>query len=119
MSPFTVYGAPRGDAKLDELETAVNAEIENIIENGVTDRELESAKKRFVRSMIFARDDQDSMANLYGSSLATGETVEDIAEWPDRIKAVTAEQVQRAAAKYLSAAHSVTGYLLPSEPVQN
>ncbi len=119
IAPFTVYGAPRGTAKLDAVEAGVKAEIDSIVKDGVTAQELESAKKRFIRSMIFARDDQASMANIYGSTLATGGTVEDIAQWPDRIRAVTAEQVQQAAAKYLRTDHSVTGYLLPSEPIQN
>ena len=118
-APFTVYGAPRGTAKLDAVEAGVEAEVDSIAKDGVTQQELESAKKRFIRSMIFARDDQASMANIYGSTLATGGTVEDITQWPDRIRAVTAEQVQQAAAKYLRTDHSVTGYLLPSEPVQN
>ena len=118
-SAFTVYGAPRGTAKLDAVEAAVDAEIDSIVKDGVTEKELESAKNRFVRSMIFARDDQNSMANIYGSSLATGETIEDIQEWPDRIRAVTTDQVQRVAAKYLRTDHSVTGYLLPSDPIQN
>jgi zinc protease len=71
-SAFTVYGAPRGTSKLDEVEKAVDAEIDSIVKNGVTDKELESAKNRFLRSMIFARDNQSSMANIYGTTLATG-----------------------------------------------
>ena len=59
------------------------------------------------------------MANIYGTTLATGGTVEDVEEWPDRIKQVTADEIQAVAAKYLSANQSVTGYLLPAEPVQN
>ena len=109
----------RGTSKLDEVETAVDAEIDSIVKDGVTDKELESAKNRFLRSMIFARDNQSSMANLYGTTLATGGNVKDIEEWPYRIKAVTAADIKAVAAKYLGVDHSVTGYLLPGEPVQN
>jgi zinc protease len=110
---FTVYGAPRGQADLEAVEKAVDAEILRIIKDGVTDEELEKAKNRFVRSMIFARDRQSSMANIYGSTLATGGTVQEVQEWPDKIKEVTAAQVQAVAAKYLDPDISVTGYLLP------
>ena len=41
--------------------------------------------------MIFAQDSPSSMANMYGSALTTGSTVKDVREWPDRIKAVTAD----------------------------
>ena len=112
-STIGVYGSPRGDATLEQVEKAIDAEIGKIVENGVTEDELEDAKKRFVRAMIFARDDQSGMARIYGSTLTTGGTVEDVVEWPDRIEAVTAEQVQAAAARYLDLDRSVTGYLLP------
>ena len=104
-SAFAVYGAPRGTAKLDEVQAAIDAEIALIVKDGVTDKELESARNRFLRSMIFARDNQASMANLYGSTLATGSTVKDIEEWPDRIKKVTIADVRAVAAKYLSGGH--------------
>ena len=118
-SAFTVYGAPRGTAKLDEVQTAIDVEIAAIVKEGVTEKELESARNRFLRSMIFARDNQASMANLYGTALATGSTVEDVEQWPDRIKKVTTADIQEVASKYLAGDHSVTGFLLPSDPVQN
>ena len=100
---FTVYGAPRGDAKLSDVEAAVDAEIARIVKDGVTADELEKAKDRFLRSMIFARDKQAGMANIYGSTLATGGNVKDIEEWPDRIRKVTADEVKAVAARYLDA----------------
>ncbi|WP_354066397.1 pitrilysin family protein [Devosia sp. 2618] len=114
-SSFTLYGLPQGDHTLADVEAEVSAQLELLIKDGVTTAELESAKMRFVRSLIFARDRQSSMANIYGSRLANGSTIADITEWPDRIRAVTPEQVQAVAAKYLNPALSVTGYLLPSE----
>ena len=112
-SSFGVYGAPKGEDGLDKVEAAVDAEILRIINDGVSADELEKAKNRFLRSMIFARDNQSGMANLYGSSLATGSTVKDVQDWPDKVRAVTAEQVKAAAAKYLKPEIAVTSYLLP------
>lgn len=115
---FTVYGAPRGEAGLQQVEEAVDVEIRRIIKDGVSQDELDKAKDRFVRSMIFARDNQASMANIYGSTLATGGSVDDIAKWPDRIRAVTPEQIKAVAAKYLNPDRSVAGYLLPAKTVE-
>ncbi len=119
VASFTVYGAPRGTAKLEEVQSAIDAEIAAIVKDGVTEQELDSARNRFLRAMIFARDNQGSMANIYGTSLATGSTIADIEDWPERIKKVTTDDIRQVAAKYLGAGKSVTGYLLPSEPVQN
>ena len=110
---FTVYGAPKGEDGLEAVETAVDAEISRIVKDGITDSELEKAKNRYLRSLIFARDNQSGMANLYGGSLTTGNTVQDVQEWPERIRGVTAKQVQSVAAKYLKPNTSVASYLLP------
>lgn len=116
---FAVYGAPRGDAKLADIEAAANAEIARIAKDGVTGEELEKAKDRFVRSMIFARDKQAAMANIYGATLATGGDVQDVENWPDRIRAVTADQVKAVAARYLGMNRATTGYLLPKAQAGN
>ncbi|MCV3243835.1 insulinase family protein [Mesorhizobium sp. ZC-5] len=110
---FTIRGSPRGDAKLVDLEAAADAEVARIARDGVTSDELEKAKDRFVRSMIFARDKQDHIANMFGSTLATGGNVQDVVEWPDRIRKITADQVKAVAARYLVFDHSTTGYLFP------
>jgi zinc protease len=118
-SSFGVYGSPLGGAKLADVEKATDAEIARVAKDGVSEEELAKAKKRFVRGMVFARDNQAGMARLYGGTLATGGTVKDVEEWPKRIDAVTAEQVKEAAAKYLDPSRSVTGYLLPPETGTN
>ncbi len=97
----------------------IDAEVARIQRDGVSADELERAKNRLVRGMIFAQDSPSSMANMYGSALTTGNTVKDVREWPDRIKAVTAEQVQAAAVKFLKSDQSVTAYLLASPETSN
>ncbi|WP_110747488.1 M16 family metallopeptidase [Phyllobacterium leguminum] len=110
---FSVYGAPRGTASLDQVEAAVDGEINRIVKDGVTDTELAQARNRFLKSVVFSRDSQAGMARIYGSTLAVGGTVEDIQKWPDRIRAVTKEQVKDVAVRDLVDARSVTSYLLP------
>ncbi|SFI34985.1 M16 family metallopeptidase [Aerobium aerolatum] len=112
---FAIYGSPRGDATIEDVEKAIDAEVAKILKDGITEDELAKAKKRAVRSMIFARDDQSGMARIYGATLTTGGTVEEIAAYPERINAVTADQVKAVAVRYLDARRSVTGYLLPVE----
>src|SRR5690606_32746637 len=110
-SSFSVGGSPRESVTLEELEEAIDGEIQKIIDDGVTDTELQRAKDRLVRNMIYARDSQSAMARIFGSTLTTGGTVNDVLEWPDRIRAVTRAAVQEVAARYLK--HPTTAYLLP------
>jgi zinc protease len=112
---FSVYGAPRGSASLQQVEAGVDAQIARIVKDGVTADELEKARNRFLKSVIFARDSQAGMARIYGSTLSTGQTVKDIQEWPDRIQAVKVEDIKAVAQRYLADAHSVTSYLMPED----
>lgn len=112
---FTLYGSPRGDATLEQVEAAVTAEINRLVAEGVSELELKQARNRFLKAVIFARDSQTGMARIYGSTLAVGQDVASVQEWPDRIRAVTAEQIQDVAKRYLQPQIAVTSYLLPLE----
>lgn len=110
---FSVYGSPQNGKTLAEVEQAVRAEIERIIRDGVSETELDQARNRYLKAVIFARDSQAGMARIYGSSLSIGQTIEDIQNWPEIIKAVTVEQIKDVATRYLVEDQSVTSYLLP------
>ena len=51
----------------------------------------------------------------FGMALTTGHTVDDVEAWPDRIKAVTAEQVNAALRDLAGNPHNITGLLLPDK----
>jgi zinc protease len=112
MSKFGVYGAPRPGVSLPQLETAIDAVIAAVIANGITADELERSKTRLIADAVYARDSQTALARWYGVALTTGSTVEDVRQWPDRIKNVTAADVQEAARRWLDKRRSVTGYLV-------
>jgi zinc protease len=112
LSKFSVYGAPAQGIALPQLESETDAVIGDVIDKGVTDAELDRAKSRLVADAIFSQDNQASMARWYGTSLMTGATVDDVQRWPERIRAVSAADVQAAARLWLDKRHSVTGYLI-------
>ncbi len=53
------------------------------------------------------------MAQWYGASLATGLSLDDMQSWPERIEAVSAAEVVKAA-RWLDRQRGVTGFLLPA-----
>jgi zinc protease len=112
MSKFTVYGSPRQGVTLQQFEAETDAVIAEVIAKGVSADELDRAKSRLIADAVYAQDNQATMARWYGAALMTGANVQDVQHWPDRIKAVTAAQVQDAARKWLDKRRSVTGYLI-------
>ena len=112
MSKFTIYGAPRPGVALQQLEIEADAVIAELILKGVSAEELDRAKSRLIADAVYAQDNQATMARWYGGALMTGATVQDVQKWPERIRAVTAAEVQAAARKWLDKRRSVTGSLI-------
>jgi zinc protease len=109
---FAVFGVPKPGVSLPRLETAIDGILAELIGHGVSSDELDRAKTRLIAEAIYAEDNQATLARWYGSALVSGQTVEDVRAWPDRIRAVTAEAVQNAARTWLDRRRSVTGYLV-------
>jgi zinc protease len=112
LSKFAIGGSPRPGVTLTQLEAETDAIVVEVIAKGVTAEELERAKTRLIADAVYALDNQASMARWYGTAMTTGASVNDVKNWPDRIRAVTAEQVQDAARQWLDKRRSVTGYLV-------
>jgi len=55
------------------------------------------------------------LARRYGAALAIGLTVEDVANWPKELDAVTADDVMAAAHEVLDLRNSVTGWLMKED----
>ncbi len=99
---FGFYGSPRDGHTLDEVEAVIRQELKKVIENGITEDELERAKRSMIASAIYAQDSQQSLARIFGSALTTGQSVEDVQNWPGQLSAVTLADVQAVARNYLS-----------------
>ena len=108
---FVIYGVPKEGVELRELEAAMDAVLEEIRENGITEEELERAKRSVLAQAIYSQDSQQTLARIIGSALVIGHSLEDVQTWPQRIQEVTAQDVQEAARRWLDENRSVTGYL--------
>jgi zinc protease len=113
---FSVYATPQATTLLPDLEAAIDSVIAEVAEKGVTPEELERAKTRLIADSVYARDNQATMARWYGAALASGFTVDEVKNWPDRVRAVPADAVREAARNWLQPQRSVTGYLVKEWP---
>jgi zinc protease len=109
---FYAIAAPNVSA--EELENSIDAVLDDLRTNGVTQEELDRARASYIAEFIYTSDSQSRMARHYGWRLATGMNVADVEEWPDRLKRVTVDDMRDVARKYLVDKNSVTGYLLPT-----
>ncbi len=112
---FLGWATPRPGVDPAAVEAAFDQEIARLLRDGVTAEELAAAKDRLVIQAIYARDSVAGPARVLGAALAVDRTVEQVEAWPDRIAAVTADQVLAAARAVLTPERSVTGLLLPGD----
>ncbi|MCA1416342.1 MULTISPECIES: pitrilysin family protein [Bradyrhizobium] len=109
---FAISAAPKPGVSFSEVEQAVDGVLANVAQNPIRAEDLERVKTQLIAEAIYAQDNQAVLARWYGGALTTGLSIEDIRSWPDRIRAVTAEQVRAVAQKWLEKKRSVTGYLI-------
>jgi len=111
-SQLSISVTPRPGVEFSQIEEAIDKVIAEIAQNPARAEDLERVKTQLIAEAIYAQDNQATLARWYGGALTTGLSIDDIRSWPDRIRAVTAEQVREAAAKWLDKKRSVTGYLI-------
>jgi zinc protease len=111
---FGIYAVPAPGHSVEEVEAALDAEIVAFLEEGVSQEDVDRAVNLLLAAAIYARDDQQDMARIYGVALTTGGTVQDVLDWPDHLREVTPDDVVNVAKKYLNLSGSVTGILKPA-----
>lgn len=117
LTRFALQASPKngtlGEKDLAPIEAAMDTAVAEVVRDGVTAEEVERAKAGLLASAIYARDNVSGQARLYGAALTMGLTVDDVVGWPERIKAVTVDEVNAAARHVFRAEQSVTAILLP------
>ncbi len=113
---FGLYAVPRPGYTLEDMERLIAAELQKLLETGVTEDEVKRARNSMVASAIYAQDSQSGLARLFGGALTTGQTIENVQTWPSQVQAVTPEDVLDAARTYL-AGLPVVGELRMEPPI--
>jgi zinc protease len=109
---FMISASPKPGVEFSQIEQVIDGVISDVGQNPVRAEDLDRVKTQLIAEAIYAQDNQATLARWYGGALTTGLSIADIRSWPDRIRAVTAEQVRDAAQKWLDKKRSVTGYLI-------
>src|SRR4030095_8707391 len=53
---LSVYGTPKPETSLPQLEAAIDAVLTDVVEHGVTAEELERSKNRMIADSVYAND---------------------------------------------------------------
>ncbi len=101
-------------ANAEKLEKSVFEEICNIQKYGVTEEELNTAKKMIEQETYYSRESTSNIASELGYVVALTGNSDFYKNYISNIKKVTAKQVQDAAQKYLGVNKSAVSQVLPN-----
>lgn len=110
---FMIDANPAPGHDLDELERAIIGQLDMLKAQPVPERELQRVKKRLIAQDVFERDSVFYQAMKIGQLVTVGLPVELVEGSLERIRAVTAQQVQAVARKYLVAERLTVARLTP------
>ncbi len=113
LATFGFSARLKSGVSVEDFEAAFDGIIKDALNNGITADAVERAKKRMQSSAAYARDSLAGPARIAGAALAIGRNLDDVEAWPERIGAVTLDQVFAAAKLVIQDDVAVTGLLMP------
>lgn len=97
---FVLDGQPAAGRTVAELEAALRGEIRRIQDEGVSAEELTRVKTQAIAAQIYKRDSLMAQAMELGGAEAAGFSWRDIDTLLEKLRSVSAEEVQAVAKKY-------------------
>jgi len=114
---FVLDGQPAEGKTVAELEAALRAELKRVQDEGVSAEELTRVKTQSIASQVYKRDSLMAQAMEIGGTEAAGQSWRDIDTLLEKLKSVTAEEVQAVARKYFKD-DTLTVAVLDPQPVE-
>lgn len=115
---FTLSAVPNEGVAVEDLESAIREQLDDLKENKPGEDELDRVKAQVVASQVYKQDSTFYQAMEIGMLDTIGLPWQIKDEYVDKVLAVTAEQVQQVAKKYL-VDESLTVAVLEPLPIES
>ena len=110
---FYLSGVPSSNFSIEQLEDAFGEQIERLQTELAQPDELERVKAQIISGLVYQQDSISSQANQIGRMEAIGRSWKEAEAMLEKLSAITPEQVQAAARKYLVASNKTVTVLNP------
>jgi zinc protease len=115
-SLFYFYALVSPGHKTESVEESLHREIARLQNEPPTELELQRAKNQVEAAHVFEQDSNFRNAMLLGQAETIGAGWRRVDQFLERIRAVTAKDVQRVAKQYLTEDNRTVGILIPLPP---
>ena len=99
--------------KKDEAIKAIENEIDKILNNNVTEEELQKAKKKIKSQFAFNAETVSEIGETIGYYMTVCDSLEQVEEYLDVLSNIKAEDLRQCANKYLTLNHASISLLMP------
>jgi len=103
----------KDDVAIEEVESAIDEEIERLVTDGITAEELTRAKNRTEVEYAHQIENYDSRADLIGMMSTYFDDPHRVIEWLEPYRQATADDLKRVAQNYLTPENRVTSIFVP------
>lgn len=110
---FYFSGVPAEGYSIEQLEAAFNEQIEKLQTELADPEELERVKAQIISGIVYQQDSISSQANQIGRMEAIGRSWQEADAMVEKLSAITPEQIQAAARKYLVPNNKTVAVLNP------
>ena len=110
---FSLVGVPAAGKTAAQVEAALREQVARIAKEGVSESELNRVKTQWVASEVYKRDSVMGQAQELGHYWIQGLPLDADAQLIERLRGVTAAQVQAVAQKYFGDDQLTVATLLP------
>lgn len=97
--------SPAGEMTLENAAQIIRRELQKVAQGDIDTQALERSRAQLLAQAIYAQDSVMTPAYIFGITLTTGGTIEDVELWQARMEAVTADEVRKAARFFAQEPH--------------
>lgn len=97
-----ISATPAEGVSFEALREGLRDELDKLADDGPTRTEMQASLRRLREGAVFARDSVAGPAMIIGKAMVTGQTLDEIENWPRDVSKITAADVIATARTYLS-----------------
>jgi len=108
-----VYLIPMSVKSMDSVKEAFDAEVQRLIDEGVTEEELAAVKKAALKSKVFELKNKSGFASQLAINTVRFDDPELFKKSYQQLEALTGDDITAAARRYLVPQKRTVGYVVP------
>lgn len=110
---FMLSAVPADGVSLAQAETALKASVAEIVQKGITNEELKRIIAQVEAAKVYEQDSMFYQGMKLGQAATVGIPLSEMDDYIAKLRAVTPDQVQAVAKKFLIDSRLTVAYLLP------